>query len=131
MPLLVGLTVLYLEDDPDTREVMTIGLDRHGARVLAAESAQMALLIFEAQRPDVIVADLELADPELDGWRFMEAVRELEKEKRTPAIAVSAHNNATHKGKTLSAGFTLHVAKPLTPDELAGRIALLVKPVPS
>jgi CheY-like chemotaxis protein len=130
MALLDGLTVLYLEDDRDTREVMTVGLERHGARVFGTYSAQIAVLLFEQHAPDVVVADLELADPELDGWTFIRAVRELQHEKRTPAIAVSVHNEQTDKAKSLAAGFTLHMAKPLTPDQLATRIALLVKPVP-
>lgn len=132
MALLDGLSILYLEDDRDTREVMMLGLERHGAQVLGTYSAQVALLLFEQHRPDVVIADLELADPELDGWLFMRAVRELssEREKRTHAIALSVHNTPADRLKSLSAGFTLHVAKPLTPDELAGRIALLVQRVP-
>jgi CheY-like chemotaxis protein len=131
MAILDGLTVLYLEDDADTREVMTVGLERHGARVLANESAQVALLAWEAQGPDVVVADLELADPQLDGWRFMEAGRAMasERVKRTPAIALSVHNEPADKLKSLSSGFTVHMAKPITPDQLALRIVLLVKPV--
>ena len=131
MALLDGLTVLYLEDDADTREVMTLGLERHGARVVACDSAQVALLAWESQRPDLIVADLELADPQLDGWRFMEAGRALSSERlrRTPAIALSVHNEPADRLKSLSAGFTLHMAKPITPDQLAVRIILLVKPV--
>jgi CheY-like chemotaxis protein len=130
MALLDGLAILYLEDDRDTREVMMLGLRRHGAQLFGTYSAQIALLLFEQHQPDVVIADLELADPELDGWTFMRAVREMEQEKRTPAIAVSVHNEPTDRLKSLSAGFTLHVAKPVTPDELAGRIALLVQPVP-
>ena len=131
MGLLDGLTVVYLEDDADTREVMTVGLESHGARVLASDSAQHALLVYEAERPDVIIADLGL--PELDGWTFMQAVRDMpaERERRTPAIAVTAHNTAADRLKSLWAGFTLHMAKPLSPDQLAARIALLVKPVPA
>ena len=132
MALLDGLTILYLEDDRDTREMMTLGLEKHGATVVGTYSAQIALLLFEKHGPDVVVADLELADPELDGWLFMRAVRELpsEQHKRTPAIAVTVHNEPADRLKSLSAGYTLHVAKPLAPDQLATRIALLVKPVP-
>jgi CheY-like chemotaxis protein len=131
MVLLDGITVLYLEDDPDTREVMTVGLERQGARVIATDSAQVALLSWESQHPDVIVADLELADPQLDGWRFMEAGRSMasERVKRTPAIALSVHNEPADKLKSLSAGFTLHMAKPVSADQLAVRISLLAKPV--
>jgi CheY-like chemotaxis protein len=131
MALLDGLTVLYLEDDPDTREMMVLGLERHGAHVLATDSVQVALLTFEQHRPDVVIADLEL--PELDGWMLMQSLRDLrsEREKRTPAIALTVHNQPADRLKSLSAGFTLHMAKPLSPDQLAQRIALLVKPIPS
>ena len=129
MGLLGGLTVLYLEDDRDTREMITLGLEREGARVLGTDSAQNAVLLFEQHQPHVIVADLELEDPELDGWMFMRAVRDLpsEHEKRTPAIAVSVHNEPADRAKSMSAGFTLHMAKPVTPYQLAARIVLLVK----
>lgn len=131
MAILDGLTIVYLEDDRETREGMTVGLEYYGARVVANDSAQIALLAVEQHRPDVIVADLELADPQLDGWMFMRAVRDLasERGKRTPAIAVSVHNEPAERMKSLSAGFTLHVAKPVTPADLAGRIAQLVKPI--
>jgi len=101
MGLLGGLTVLYLEDDRDTREMITLGLEREGARVLGTDSAQNAVLLFEQHQPHVIVADLELEDPELDGWMFMRAVRDLpsEHEKRTPAIAVSVHNEPGDRAK--------------------------------
>src|SRR5688572_848515 len=97
--LLDGLTVLYLEDDEDTREMMVLGLERHGARVLATDSVQAALLTFETQRPDVVIADLEL--PELDGWALVHALRELpaERERRTPAIAVTVHNTPADRLK--------------------------------
>jgi CheY-like chemotaxis protein len=133
LALLDGVTVLYLEDDPDTREIMVVGLERQGARVVASDSAQAALLMFEQEKPDIVIADLEL--PELDGWAFIHAIRELpgERERRTPAIAVTVHNEAADKMKSLSAGFTLHMSKPLTPDQLAARVALLIRrfdPVP-
>jgi CheY-like chemotaxis protein len=129
--LLEGLTVLYVEDDEDTREMMVVGLERQGARVVATDSAQAALLMFEQEKPDIVVADLEL--PELDGWMLIQALRDLpsEREKRTPAIAVTVHNEPADKLKSLSAGFTLHMAKPLSPEQLALRLALLVKPIPS
>ena len=50
MALLDGLSILYVEDEPDTREVIALGLERHGARVYATDSASAALLMFETQR---------------------------------------------------------------------------------
>jgi CheY-like chemotaxis protein len=105
---------------------MALGLERHGARGHATDSASAALLMFETQRPDVVIADLE--PPEVDGWSFMKAVRNLppERQKRTPAIALTAHNTPADEIKSLENGFTLHTAKPLSPDQLAQRIALLL-----
>ena len=126
MALLDGLNILYVEDEPDAREVIAFGLERHGARVRATDSAPAALLMFETQRTDVVIADLEL--PEVNGWTFISALRKLpsEREKRTLAIALSAHNTHADKVKSLESGFTLHMAKPLSPDQLAQRIALMM-----
>jgi len=126
MALLDGLSILYVEDEPDTREVIALGLERHGARVHATDSASAALLMFETERSDVVIADLEL--PEVDGWSFMTALRKLptERAKRTLAIALTAHNTRADRLKSLQHGFTLHVAKPLTPDQLAQQIALIL-----
>lgn len=126
MALLDGLNILYLEDEPDTREVIALGLEQHGARVTALDSAPAALLTFQTQGSDVVIADLEL--PEVDGWTFMKALRSLpaEREKRTLAIALTAHNTRADRLKSLEHGFTLHMAKPLTPEQLAQRIALVL-----
>lgn len=130
MALLDGLNILYLEDEPDTREVIAFGLERHGAHVSATDSAPAALLMFETQRADVVIADLEL--PDVDGWSFIRALRKLpaEREKRTLAIALTVHNTRADKRKSLECGFTLHMAKPLTPDQLAQRIALVLGTTP-
>lgn len=130
MALLDGLSILYVEDEPDTREVIAFGLERNGARVCATDSAPAALLMFETQRADVVIADLEL--PDVDGWTFIRALRNLpaEREKRTLAIALTVHNTRADKLKSLECGFTLHMAKPLTPDQLAQRIALVMGTTP-
>jgi CheY-like chemotaxis protein len=130
MALLDGLNILYVEDEPDTRDVIAFGLERHGARVCATDSAPAALLMFETQRADVVIADLEL--PDVDGWTFIRALRKLpaEREKRTLAIALTAHNTRADKLRSLECGFTLHMAKPLTPDQLAQRIALVMGTTP-
>src|SRR2546422_5976772 len=54
MALLDGLNIPYVEDEPDTREVIAFGLERHGAHVCATDSAPAALLMFETQRTDVV-----------------------------------------------------------------------------
>jgi CheY-like chemotaxis protein len=124
--LLDGVTVLYLEDDSAARATMSRGLERLGARVLPVASAQMALLAFEEHQPDVIVSDLSL--PDVDGWAFLRAVRGLpsEREKRTPAIMLTADSAPGVRKRSLLAGYALHLTKPVPPDALANRVALLL-----
>lgn len=127
MNLLAGVTVLYVEDDTDTREMMTVALRRYGARVLTAESAQMALLLFEEEQPDVIVSDLSL--PDVDGCALLRAMRALRSGRmaRTPAVLVTAHDGPGVRSSSLSAGYALHLTKPVSPDDLAHRVAVLAK----
>jgi CheY-like chemotaxis protein len=131
MGLLDGLTVLYLEDDADAREVMVLGLEHHGARDCdrVRPGCASAGRATSSRRYRCRSGTL---GPGTRRWMFIRAVRDLpaERERRTPAIALSAHNTPADKGKSVSAGFTIHFAKPLAPDELATRIALLVKRLP-
>jgi CheY-like chemotaxis protein len=125
---LAGVTVLVVEDHDDTREVLERELAEQGARVLAAESAQVGLLLVERERPHVIVVDLEM--PEIDGYAFLRAVRRLPGEAggQAPAVALTAHNRPEDKRKSLLHGFMLHLAKPMTGQRLgqvlAGLLAL-------
>ena len=117
--LLAGLSILVVEDDSDTRTVLSAGLRQHGARVLEADSGPAGLRMFASEHPRVMVVDLSM--PEMDGFEFLEAVHELPNGdgRRTPAIAVTAHNSVEDRVATLKAGFSLHLAKPIEPNGLA------------
>jgi CheY-like chemotaxis protein len=128
--LLGGLTVLYVEDEADTREMMTMALEGYGARVVAGASGQMALLLLQEQRPDVIVSDLAL--PDLDGWALLRAIRQLPSEHQspTPAILLSAYDAAADRRRSLATGYAMHLTKPLSPRELAESIRLVTGRTP-
>jgi CheY-like chemotaxis protein len=125
MAMLDGLTVLYVEDDVDTREMMKTALESQGARIVSAASGRMALLLLQQHQPDVIVSDLAL--PDLDGWTLVREARGLPSEQRnpTPAILVSAHDTPDDRRQSLAAGYAMHLSKPLSPGDLAGHIRLL------
>lgn len=124
--MLAGMSVLLVEDEPDVRETIAEGLRQHGAKVFEADSAGAALRLFDAERPRIIVADLRL--PDLDGYQFLETIRSRPKSEggRTPAVAVTAHNTIEDRVNSLKAGFTLHLAKPIDPAELARLLSALV-----
>ena len=123
---LAGVTILVVDDHDETREAVAETLKAGGARVLIAQTAQAALLMLEQERPDLLVADLEM--PEVDGWELLLRVRALPPERggRTPAVALTAHNTHEDKARSLKAGFRLHLAKPFEPRQLVDLLAALL-----
>jgi signal transduction histidine kinase len=120
--VLSGLKVLTVDDQPDTRELITLALGRYGAEVRTSDSASVALKLIEDWKPDVVVSDIGL--PEMDGYDFMRRLRELEGDgERIPAIAVTGYAGAVEESKALNAGYALHLSKPIELNELAKAIA--------
>ena len=120
--VLSGLKVLTVDDQPDTRELITLALGRYGAEVRASDSASAALKMIADWKPDVVVSDIGL--PEMDGYDFMRRLRELEGDgHRIPAIAVTGYAGAIDESKALNAGYALHLSKPIELNELAKAIA--------
>jgi CheY-like chemotaxis protein len=75
----------------------------------------------------VVVADLSM--PDEDGYSLLRRVREWEREQGRfiPAVALTAYGRSEDRKRALTAGFQMHVSKPVEPDELAVVIAGIVK----
>ena len=120
--LLSGLRVLTVDDQQDTRELITLALGRYGAEVQASDSASAALQMIADWKPHVVVSDIGL--PEMDGYDFMRRLREIEGDgERIPAIAVTGYAGALDESKALSAGYEVHLSKPIELAELVNAIA--------
>ena len=125
---LEGISVLVVEDNPDTRDVTEHVLLRYGATVLTAIAA---LRIVEASPPDVLLSDIGL--PETDGYALLKKIRELERRKRLaiiPAAAVTAFTSAEDLRKSVAAGFRMHISKPFDIDDLITTVASLAGRAP-
>ena len=122
-PPLNGTKVLVVDDEPDAREIVALILERCGAKVMVAASASEALEIFERERPDILVADIEM--PGEDGYSLLRRIQELpsQESSQTPAIALTAYAGLQDRAKILNAGFSRHVPKPVQPPELIAIIA--------
>jgi hypothetical protein len=126
VPRLDGLKVLIVEDHDDSRVLIVTALRQQGAKVLEAVDAKAGLALLLAERPDVIVSDIEMAGG--SGYELMEQVRGLSREEGglIPAIALTAYARGEDRVRALAAGFDSHVGKPANPDLLASTIAALV-----
>ena len=123
-PELAGVHVLVVDDERDARELLELVLTRSGARVSTAGSVSSALTLLESATPDVIVSDVGM--PEEDGYSFMRRVRQLAGPAATiPAIALTAYTRRDDERQALAMGFSMHLGKPVDPDELTALVRLL------
>ena len=124
---LMGISILVVEDDTDTRELLRILLQAEGGVVRATASVQEALAAYDQSLPDVIVADIGM--PEYNGYTLIGRIRARDREHHrvTPAIALTAYTTPTDRDTILSAGFQLHMPKPFEPDKLISAISDLAR----
>ena len=120
-----GLLILVVDDEEDTRQLLTQSLTYYGATVITAASAAEGLTELTGKNPDVLVSDIGM--PDEDGYSFIRKVRTVsdEKLKDIPAVALTGFARAQDRMRALSSGFQNHVAKPVEPDELVMVIASL------
>jgi signal transduction histidine kinase/ActR/RegA family two-component response regulator len=123
-----GLRTLVVEDDPDSLEMVCTLLAQRGAEVRPAASTAEALAVIESWRPDLLISDLGM--PEEDGYTLIRRVRALPAERggQVPAVALSARTRPEDRIEALSAGFQMHVAKPVAPAELLAVALTLAGP---
>jgi CheY-like chemotaxis protein len=129
---LEGLRLLVVEDDDDTRELLRVLFQTHGANVTAVSSVPEALTAYDTNRPDVLVADIGM--PDYNGYTLIGRVRARDREKSgrmVPAIALTAYATAIDRDTVLSAGFQVHVPKPFEPRTLISVVAELASRYPS
>jgi CheY-like chemotaxis protein len=120
-----GIRVLAVDDEADARHLLKAVLEQCGAEVRTCGSAGEALAALEEYRPDVLVSDIGM--PEEDGYFLIRKVRALTAESggRTPAVALTAYARIEDRLQALSAGYNMHVPKPVEPAELAVVVASL------
>jgi signal transduction histidine kinase len=129
-----GVRVLAVDDQEEARVTLSYFLGKCGAVVTTASSADEALAFLSDmsgdERTDVLVCDIAM--PGEDGYSALRRVRALEHERgvapsqQIPAIALTAMARSEDRLRALSAGFKMHVSKPVEPAELALVIANVV-----
>lgn len=129
-PPLHGLRVLIVDDEEDTRQMLEMVFERCGAEVRTAVTALEALEVFEQWKPGVMVCDIGM--PNEDGYSLIRRVRAAEagRAEPTPALALTGYARSEDQAQALSAGFQMHMAKPIDPLELTAAVATLSKRIP-
>ncbi|MBE9080328.1 PAS domain S-box protein [Romeria aff. gracilis LEGE 07310] len=120
---LQGIYVLVVEDEADTRNILTFMLEQAGATVAAAAAAEEGLLMLQTDEPDLLISDIAM--PAMDGYGFIRRVRELN--FQIPAIALTACATEAERQQILAAGFQRHLTKPVDPIALMKVVKALLK----
>ena len=120
---LSGVRVLVVEDEADTRDLLSAALGRSGAQVEPAASAEEAFDALRRRPPDVLVCDIGM--PGEDGYALLSRVRAMAAEDGglVPAVALTAYAGADDRRRALAAGYQVHLGKPVDPDELISVVA--------
>ena len=110
--------ILVVDDDETTRDLMVTLLSQYGAQVRAVGNVREALTEFDAQVPEVVLADIGM--PGEDGLSMIRRIRQ-----RPPArgglvraIAVSAYARPEDRQAALAAGYDDFLAKPAMPADV-------------
>ncbi|HEX6704576.1 MAG TPA: ABC transporter transmembrane domain-containing protein [Albitalea sp.] len=131
---LAGLRIVCIDDSADARESLRLLLEMEGAQVLTMAGGKEAIAWLQQQSstewPNLVLCDISLGED--DGHavvrriRQIEAQRSLSLDQRVPAIALTGHAGAGDRVRALMAGFQVHLAKPVNPNELVSTIYTLV-----
>ena len=124
-PALKGLRVLVVDDEADTRGLLTFLFTQCEARVTCAESAVEAFTALQRETFDVMLSEVGM--PDEDGLALIRRIRCLPREHNgdIPALALTAYARAEDRTAALKAGFQMHLAKPIEPTELLVVVATL------
>ena len=120
---LTNLRVLVVDDEPDSREIVAFVLEQAGAEVIAVGAAIAALQTLQSMHFDILISDIGM--PEMDGYAFIQQVRQLQVGEDILAIALTAYAGEVDQQQAILAGFQTHIPKPVEPEDLVSTVAHL------
>ena len=117
---IAGNTILYVEDNPDNRNLIRRVLNAEGYMVVEASNADLAFNKLENESIDLILMDINM--PDMDGYTLTAKIKKMDKYKNIPIVAVTANVMRGDREKSLEAGCDGYIQKPIDIDTLAQQI---------
>lgn len=113
-------TVLYVEDNPDNRNLIRRVLSADGYDMIEASKAEQAFEKLEKENIDLILMDINM--PDMDGYTLTAKIKQIERFSKIPIIAVTANVMRGDREKSLEAGCDGYIQKPIDIDTLTQQI---------
>jgi CheY-like chemotaxis protein len=117
-------TILIVEDNEMSRDMLVRRLQRRGYNVLAAVNGQQGIDLARSEAPDLIVMDMSL--PVIDGWEAARRLKAAPETKSILILALTAHVMAGDREKALEAGCDDYDTKPVDLARLIEKIEALL-----
>ena len=111
-----GLRVLIVEDNVDSAETLAELIEIWGYDVRIAHHGQAAVRVASAFQPEVVLLDIGL--PGIDGYEVATLLREEAGLVQPTLIALTGYGQEADRRRALSAGFDMHLTKPVNPEHL-------------
>jgi two-component system, OmpR family, phosphate regulon response regulator PhoB len=124
-PQLEGTTILIVEDDADTRELLRFYLQPTRATVMEAADGYEALSLVASHRPDMIFCDLGL--PRLGGISLVERLSRDAGLSRIPVVAITGRGEESDVAEAMATGFSGHMLKPITQSAILSEVRRVVR----
>jgi two-component system, cell cycle response regulator DivK len=108
--------ILIVEDNKDSSEILRLFITKIGHHAIKAKNSQEAIVLAEAEEPDIIFMDMAL--PDVDGIKTTAILRQNPKTSHIPVVALTAWMSALGEEKALKVGITTYLLKPVSPQTL-------------
>lgn len=120
------LKILLVDDDADTRQLITVILERAGYTVQSTGHGQSAILLLGHEKIDLVLLDIMI--PDVDGLSVLEAIRKVSK---APVLMITALSDARIMEQSYLMGADDYIVKPFSSHKLLERIDRLARQVTS
>jgi DNA-binding NarL/FixJ family response regulator len=117
--------VLLVDDEPGLREAVQAYLEDSGFTVEVASNAQEGWDLLQQKTPDVLISDIMM--PQVDGYEFLQQVREDVRYKGLPVVFLTARGMTSDRIQGYTAGCDAYLSKPFDPEELVAIVTNLIE----
>ncbi|MGA7194821.1 MAG: response regulator [Anaerolineales bacterium] len=118
-------TILYVEDNPDNRNLVRRVLGADDYTVDEAKNAADALEYLKTKKPNLILMDISM--PDMDGYTLTGKIRQMPELAKTPIIAMTANVMRGDRERSLEAGCDGYIQKPIDIDTLTQQVERFIQ----
>jgi two-component system cell cycle response regulator DivK len=124
----VSAKILIIEDNEQNMYLLTFLLNRHGHVVLQACDGRQGIELAQKENPDLVLLDIQL--PQMDGYAVAREIKAIQMLAGIPIVAVTSYAMVGDREKTIAAGCSGYIEKPINPDTFIEQISEFLPGMP-